>query len=436
MDATTCYVLLSAMMFLEYAIWGAWAPVLAARLLGPLKMTGKQTGWIYATLPIGAMISPWIAGPLADQSIDARWILVVSHAIGAVLLFLAIKQIRFSGLFGVMFVYGLFYGATIPLVNSVMFRHLKTAGVGEGAVFIWAPVAWALVGYALTGFRSMRKSEGDGSDCLVFAAVLSVAMAVVCAIQPETAPKATEGAMGQVLAMLKDVPFLVFILASLVIAGMMQFYFLGTAQLMQDRGLKSKFVPGAMAIAQAVQAAATWFLLMLFFGDKLGPKWTLVLGAGCWMTLFLIYVAVKIPAVLVIAQALHGLAYVFFIIAGQVYVKEVAGEAIASSAQAFIIFIQAGIGLFLGTQLAGWVMDRCSVEGKFQWSKVFAVPAGCVLAGIVALVLVFSDPPKAEGENKKGPDPKEKAPAAQKQNAPDPAESTWAPVSSSTLRHG
>ncbi len=41
---TKTYIALSVVMFLEYAIWGAWAPVLAARLLGPMKMTGKQTG--------------------------------------------------------------------------------------------------------------------------------------------------------------------------------------------------------------------------------------------------------------------------------------------------------------------------------------------------------------------------------------------------------
>ena len=39
------YTRLSAMMFMEYAVWGAWMPVLAARLLGPLKMSGKQTGY-------------------------------------------------------------------------------------------------------------------------------------------------------------------------------------------------------------------------------------------------------------------------------------------------------------------------------------------------------------------------------------------------------
>ncbi len=66
-------------MFLEYAVWGAWAPVLAARLLGPLKMTGKQTGWIYATLPMACIVSPLVAGWLADQYVDMKWILIAAH---------------------------------------------------------------------------------------------------------------------------------------------------------------------------------------------------------------------------------------------------------------------------------------------------------------------------------------------------------------------
>ena len=64
------YIALSIVMFLEFAVWGAWAPVLAARLLGPLKMTGKQTGWIYATLPIACIISPLVAGWLGDQYVE------------------------------------------------------------------------------------------------------------------------------------------------------------------------------------------------------------------------------------------------------------------------------------------------------------------------------------------------------------------------------
>jgi len=171
--STDVYIRLSAVMFLEYAVWGAWAPVLAARLLGPLKMTGKQTGWIYATLPIACIVSPLVSGLMADKYLNTEWVLAACHAVGAVLLFLAVKQQSFKGTFLVMLLYSLCYGATLPLVNAVLFAHVKDLHT-QGLVFIWAPIAWALVGYFLTGWRNLRGGEGDGSDCLLLGGILSV----------------------------------------------------------------------------------------------------------------------------------------------------------------------------------------------------------------------------------------------------------------------
>src|SRR5512136_2439472 len=96
---TTLYLQLSALMFLEYAVWGAWMPVLAARLLGPLQMNGKQTGWIYATLPLASMVSPLLAGQLADRYVDTGWILAVCHGAGAALLLMASRTSKFKPLF-------------------------------------------------------------------------------------------------------------------------------------------------------------------------------------------------------------------------------------------------------------------------------------------------------------------------------------------------
>ena len=74
-------------------------------------------------------------------------------------------------------------------------------------------------------------------------------------------------------------------MTSLCVAGTMQFYFLGSGQYMMDRGISGKAVPGAMAMAQAAQAIATWFALG-WAGRTLGFKWTLVLGpaVGCCST--------------------------------------------------------------------------------------------------------------------------------------------------------
>ena len=390
--STTLYLQLSALMFMEYAVWAAWMPVLAARLLGPLQMTGKQTGWIYATLPLASMISPLFAGQLADKYVDTGYILAFCHGIGIVLLFLAARTKKFAPLFGVMLAYSMLYGATIPLTNSLMFSHLTDAGSQAAGIFIWAPVAWTLIGVMLSGWRNLRKAEGDGSDCLKFAALLSIIMTVVCLLQPATPPQGggAESPILKAIGMMSDPHFAVFIVVSMVVAGMMQFYFLGTARFLTDLGVSGKNIPAIMGIAQAAQALATLFLLGWLFNEKvLGPKWTITIGAASWMVLYLIYVLKMPKIVVIVSQVFHGLAYVFFMIAGQMYVGKVAPKEIAGSAQALIILVTVGIGLFLGTQLAGVVMDRFSAGGKFNWSKVFLVPMLLTLAGVLALAIAF-----------------------------------------------
>ena len=395
---TSMYIVISLMMFFEYAIWGAWMPVLAARLLGPMKLNGKQTGWVYATLPLACMIATPIAGQLADTMVDAKWILVACHLLGALLLFLASRQQTFGGIFGTMFLYSFCYAATIPLVNAVMFAHLEEAGVESGSVFIWAPVAWALIGYLLTGYRSMQKEEGDGTDCLKLGAVCSLIMVVVCFLQPATPPGGAVEGGGLVGALsLMSVPaFAVFVIVTFFVAGLQQFYFLGSAQMMQDIGLSNKAVPGAMAVAQVTQALATLLLLGVALG-MLGFTWTLTLGILCWSVLFFVYVVLRTPFLVVPIQAFHGLAYVFFIIVGQIYGNAVADEAMRSSVQSLIIFLQAGLSLFLATQLAGFVMSKNTGEdGKFDWAKIYAVPLVITLVGALVLAIGMSDPAPAE----------------------------------------
>jgi hypothetical protein len=164
---------------------------------------------------------------------------------------------------------------------------------------------------------------------------------------------------------------------------------------MQDIGIASKHVPGSMALAQIAQALATWFLFILLI-DRLGFKWTLTIGAGCWFLLYAVYVVGKPPALVVTAQPLHGLAYVFFVIVGQKFVNDVSPEEIRSSMQALIFAATTGVGLFLGTQFAGIAMDSCKQDGKFQWPKVWLFPCIITLAGVLGLVALFHDPPKDE----------------------------------------
>lgn len=405
------YLRLSGLMFLEFAVWGAWMPVLALRLLGPMKMTGKQTGWVYATFPLACIFAPFASGYLADKWFNAEWIILVSHALGAVLLFIAAKQTKFWGMFITMFAYAVFYTATLPLVNKMLFQQLPSEATW---VFLWAPVAWALIGYFLTGLRQLRGTGGDGPDSLYLAAILSVVMAVVAFFQVPLKPVSAGNPLFDSLAMLKNTNYLIFILAQMAVSGMMQFYFLGTGQFLQDRGVGGKNVSAIMAFAQAVQAAATILLLdrliglseRLGYGAFVGYQWTFVVGALCWTVLYVTYVTSKGTVLIMLIQAFHGLAYVFFMIGGQMFVGKMAPEAIGASAQSLIFIATNGIGMFLGTQLAGFVMEKNSVGGKFQWSKIWMVPLAITLAGAIVLAVLFKVPSPSEFQPEKAPQEK------------------------------
>ena len=64
---------LSLMMFLQYAVWGVWLPVLATYLQssvddGGMGFTSGQVGLIIGVAgSVGAVSAPFIAGQFADR---------------------------------------------------------------------------------------------------------------------------------------------------------------------------------------------------------------------------------------------------------------------------------------------------------------------------------------------------------------------------------
>jgi MFS family permease len=79
-------------------------------------------------------------------------------------------------------------------------------------------------------------------------------------------------------------------------------------------------------------------------------------------------------------------------IGGQMFVGAMAPAEIGASAQSLIFIATNGVGLFLGTQLAGIVMEKNSVGGKFQWPKIWGVPLAITLAGAIVFAVAFTKP--------------------------------------------
>ena len=74
---------LGLMMFLQYAIWGAWAPALAGYLEVQLGFSGWGLGLIYAAFPLANLVAPFTGGQVADRWLPTQVALSIFHLLGA-----------------------------------------------------------------------------------------------------------------------------------------------------------------------------------------------------------------------------------------------------------------------------------------------------------------------------------------------------------------
>ena len=96
------------------------------------------------------------------------------------------------------------------------------------------------------------------------------------------------------------------------------------------------------------------------------------------------------------AILLHGVCYDFFFVTGMIYTDEKAGERIKSQAQALISLATYGIGMFLGSVIAGKVYAAYTTAGaagksSTDWTAVWNVPAGIAVVVLLLFLIFFSE---------------------------------------------
>ena len=135
--ATGLRSLLSAMMFLQYAIWGAWLPMFFGFLTDQKHLSGTQAGLLFSWAASGALLAPFIAGQIADRWFNTEKFLALSHVLGAVLVWRLASVEGYTNLVIFSFVYSVIYAPTLALTNSLAFHHIPDRDRDFGKIRVW-----------------------------------------------------------------------------------------------------------------------------------------------------------------------------------------------------------------------------------------------------------------------------------------------------------
>ncbi|MFL2943175.1 MAG: MFS transporter [Limisphaerales bacterium] len=423
---------LSTMMFLQYAIWGAWLPLLWTFLSGHRDFTPSQIGNMFAIGAVGAIVAPFIAGQIADRWFNTEKFLGISHILGGILVWQLASLETYNSFLVFSLLYSLIYSPTLSLTNSLAFHHLPDRDRDFGKIRVWGTIGWIVVGIGIgqwllhqhtpTGLEAEAVSAAQAAgmaDAFKLSGLLGIVMGIFCFFLPSTPPAKEEkkSAIGGALDAIRLQPLLTLFLIAVPISCVHQFYFVHTAPFLgefqnQAEGfidIVNKIVGvgggGLMTIGQMAEIGV--LAMIPLFAKKYSRKALLCVGIAAYALRMFLFAygpnfpeTLQLPAI-ILGIAMHGLCFGCFIFVAFMVVDEECAADVRASAQSLFNLVIVGIGIIVGSKVAGYVAEISTVNEVMDYQKLFSVPMWAALVCLLIMQLCY--PNKAPATAADGP---------------------------------
>ena len=394
------------MMVLEFAIWGAWLPLIwgfmgAAVADGGLGFTPAQQAWVGSAFAIASIVGIFFSSQFADRTFAAERFLAGSHLVGGLAILALFWVTDFPTFFFLMLVHALFYVPTISVTNSLAFAHMHDARREFGIVRMGGTIGWILVAWPLY-FILQGKTGADAvaasRTIFLLAGVLSLVLAAYSLTLPHTPPKPAAAGDGG-FAWMKAARFLVrpdllilFVVTFLdsvihngyfVMAG----DFLGSPTV----GIRPEWIMPVMSIGQVAEIATMAVLGTVL--ARLGWKTTMAIGILGHAARFAVFAFLPQHQWLIIAvQVLHGICYAFFFATLYIFIDAAFPKDVRSSAQSLFNLLVLGLGDLAAKWLFIPLQERLTGDGGVDYRRLFLLPATMAVVAAAILLVAFWPP--------------------------------------------
>ncbi|MEQ9231014.1 MAG: nucleoside permease [Cyclobacteriaceae bacterium] len=398
--STKINVQLSVMMFLQFFIWGGWFVTMGPFLANNLQATGGQTAMAYSTQSWGAIIAPFIIGLIADKFFNAERILGVLHVVGGVLMYMMYGAEDFTQFYPYVLGYMVLYMPTLALVNSVSFNQMNDPSKQFSKIRVWGTVGWIVAGLVIS-FLAWDSPDSVAEGLLKNTFMMSGGAAILLGLFSFTLPQTPPNGKGEkvslrdilgldALALLKNRNFAIFFISSVLICIPLAFYYQLTAQYLSEINVSN--IAGKMTIGQGSEVL--FMLLLPVFLGRFGIKKTLLIGMLAWVLRYILFAygnEGSLAFMLILGIGLHGVCYDFFFVSGQIYTDSKAGEKFKSAAQGLITLATYGVGMLIGFQVAGMIVDNYVIPGGHDWETIWVIPAGFAAVVLLLFMVTFKN---------------------------------------------
>ena len=411
------------MLFLEFAVWGAYLTSLG-RYLGNIGL-GSQIKWFFAMQGIVSIFMPTLMGIVADKKMEAQRVLSLCHGLAGIFMagagfycMSAGAAVQFAPLFILYSLSVAFFMPTIALVNSVSYNAMAVEGMDPVKEF--PPIrVFGTVGFICSMLATNFVHIGgvamqDSYTQLISSGLLSLVLAGYALTMPhcpiDKSKKSTSLAESfglKAFSLFKQGQFAVFFIFSMLLGAALQVTngyantFLGSFA--ENPAYADAFaVKNSNALIAISQASETLCILLIpFCMKRFGIKKVMLIAMFAWVFRFGFFGLGDpgMPGVLlfILSCIVYGVAFDFFNISGSLYVNENTDKDIRSSAQGLFMLMTNGLGATIGTLIAGEVVNHFVYEAANpSWSSAWFVFAAYSFVVGVLFAILFKDPQKAK----------------------------------------